>query len=50
MVKKGLDIKGLSKATLEKLVSWGWVENFIDIFMLEKMMVPEWTEKPGIWN
>ena len=44
--KKGLDIKGLSKATLEKLVSWGWVENFIDIFMLDEM-IPEWTEKPG---
>lgn len=44
--KKGLDIKGLSKATLEKLVSWGWVENFIDIFMLDEK-IPEWTEKPG---
>ena len=44
--KKGLDIKGLSKATLEKLISWGWVENFIDIFMLDEM-IPEWTEKPG---
>ena len=23
--KKGMDIKGLSKATLEKLIDWGWV-------------------------
>ena len=26
--KKGLDIKGLSKATLEKLINWGWINNF----------------------
>jgi DNA ligase (NAD+) len=41
-----LDIKGLSKATLEKLVDWGWVSNIYDIFDLEKY-IPEWTEKPG---
>ena len=23
--KKGLDIKGLSKATLNKFIEWGWV-------------------------
>lgn len=44
--KKGLDIRGLSKATLEKLVSWGWVSNFIDIFNLKDHR-EEWIRKPG---
>lgn len=44
--KKGLDIKGLSKATLEKLIDWGWVSNFIDIFHL-KDHSNEWIKKPG---
>ena len=44
--KKGLDIKGLSKATLEKLVDWGWVSNFIDIFNLQDYK-EEWMKKPG---
>lgn len=44
--KKGLDIKGLSKATLEKLVEWGWVETKIDLFNLEKYR-NEWIDKPG---
>lgn len=44
--KKGLDIKGLSKATLEKLVDWGWVNNLVDIFSLEKYK-DEWMNKPG---
>ena len=44
--KKGLDIKGLSKATLEKLVDWGWVSNFIDIFNLQDYK-EEWIKKPG---
>ena len=30
--KKGLDMKGISKATLEKLIDWGWVSDFTDIF------------------
>ena len=29
--KKGLDIKGLSKATLEKLIDWGWINKTSDI-------------------
>ena len=33
--KKGLDIKGLSKMTLEKLINWGWIENIQDIFTLK---------------
>ena len=28
---KGLDIRGLSKATLEKLIDWGWVSSIFDI-------------------
>jgi DNA ligase (NAD+) len=44
--KKGLDIKGLSKATLEKLIDWGWVENIVDIFNLERYKT-EWTQKSG---
>ena len=31
--KKGLDIKGLSKATLEKLMDWGWLNTYQDIFL-----------------
>lgn len=44
--KKGLDIKGLSTATLEKLVDWGWVNCFADIFTLQEHM-EEWAQKPG---
>lgn len=44
--KKGLDIKGLSKATLEKLIAWGWVSNYIDLFNL-KPHQKEWMLKPG---
>lgn len=44
--KKGLDIKGLSKATLEKLIEWGWVNNVIDIFELLPYF-NEWINKPG---
>lgn len=44
--KKGLDIKGISKATLGKLVDWGWVENIQDIFQL-KDKKSEWISKPG---
>lgn len=44
--KKGLDIKGLSKATLEKLIDWGWIESKIDIFNLDKYE-SDWIKKPG---
>ena len=44
--KKGFDIKGLSKATLEKLIDWGWVSNYIDIFRLS-WHEEEWIKKPG---
>lgn len=44
--KSGFDIKGLSKSTLEKLVDWGWIETFADIFTLVKHR-NEWINKPG---
>ena len=44
--KKGLDIKGLSLATLEKLVDWGWIKNIKDIYHL-KQYKNEWVNKPG---
>lgn len=44
--KKGLDIKGLSKITLEKLINYGWLNNIEDIFKLEEHEI-EWTNKPG---
>ena len=44
--KKGLDIKGLSKATLEKLVDWGWLSNFPDVLNLQDYR-DEWIKKPG---
>lgn len=44
--KKGLDIKGLSKATLEKLIDWGWVNEIRDIFKLSEHE-KEWKNKAG---
>ena len=44
--KKGLDIKGISKATLEKLIDWGWVNNASDVFALAAHR-EEWLTKPG---
>lgn len=44
--KKGLDIKGLSKATLEKLITWGWINSISDIILLHKYR-EEWMKKPG---
>ena len=44
--KKGLDIKGLSKATLEKLIEWDWVKSYEDIFNLY-IYRTEWINKPG---
>lgn len=44
--KKGLDIKGLSKATLDKLIDWGWVNSIIHLFDL-RCYRDEWIKKPG---
>ena len=44
--KKGLDVKGLSKATLEKLIDWGWVSSISHLFDL-KCYREQWIKKPG---
>ena len=44
--QKGLDIKHLSKATLEKLIDWGWVASAKDIFTLDQHRA-DWVMKPG---
>jgi DNA ligase (NAD+) len=44
--KKGLDIKGLSKATLEKLINLGWVSNYVDLFNLG-LYETEWVQLAG---
>lgn len=44
--KKGLDIKGLSKATLEKLIDWGWITMPADLYTLHERR-NEWVNKPG---
>ena len=44
--KKGLDIKGVSKATLEKLIEWGWLDDYTGIFELSRFK-DEWIQKPG---
>lgn len=44
--KKGLDIKGLSKTTLAKLIDKGWINSFADIFLLENHQ-DEWKKMEG---
>lgn len=44
--KKGLDIKGLSKMTLEKLINWGWITELKDLFTLSEHR-QEWINKTG---
>ena len=44
--KKGLDIKGISKATIEKLMDWGWLNTYQDIFLLKEYR-DQWIKKPG---
>lgn len=44
--KKGLDIKGLSKATLEKLMDWGWLNTYQDLFILNQHR-DQWIKKAG---
>lgn len=43
---KGLDIKGLSLMTIEKLIEWGWLNSIEDIYSL-KNHKEEWIKKPG---
>ena len=44
--KKGLDIKGLSKATLEKLINWNWLDSISGVFELHRF-AGGWYDKPG---
>lgn len=44
--KKGLDIKGLSEKTLEKLTDWGWINDISDIPKLKEHR-SEWVNKDG---
>ena len=44
--KKGLDIKGLSKKTFEKLIDWGWINSLSDVFILNAHR-EEWIKKAG---
>lgn len=44
--KKGLNIKGLSKATLGKLIDWEWVSKYEDLFILRNH-AQEWKNKVG---
>lgn len=44
--KKGLDAKGISKATIDKLIDWGWVSSIYDMFDLH-LHKAEWIKKPG---
>ena len=45
--KKGLDIKGLSKATLSKFIEWGWVEKIEDIYYISETHRSDFILKPG---
>lgn len=44
--KKGLDVKGLSKMTFNKLIDWKWVNEVKDVFNLKDHR-NEWIKKPG---
>lgn len=44
--KKGLDVKGLSKTTIQKLIDWGYLKDLHDIFELYNYKL-EWGKKPG---
>lgn len=44
--KKGLNAKGISKATIEKLIDWGWVNGIKDMFILDAH-ADEWKKKAG---
>ena len=44
--KKGLDAKGISKATISKLIDLGWVTRIADVFDLSRYK-NEWKTLPG---
>lgn len=43
---KGLDIKGISKMTMEKLIDWGWMKEPVYLFKLQEHAA-EWYQKSG---
>lgn len=45
-MKKGMAIKGLSKATIEKLIDLGWLTNIFDLYTLAQYR-DEWIRLPG---
>ena len=44
--KKGLDIKGLSRATIEKLIDWNWIQSIKGLYELD-VYKTSWTQKSG---
>ena len=44
--KKGLDAKGFSRATIQKIIDWGYVENISDCFRLAEHRA-DWIKRPG---
>ena len=44
--KKGLDIKGLSRKTIEKLIDWRWIHELGDLFKLDGYKT-QWISKEG---
>ena len=43
---KGLNVKGISKATIRKLIDWGWINGLKDVYGLESHRA-EWESKSG---
>lgn len=43
---KGLNVKGISKMTIGKLIDWGWVDGLRDIYKLDRYRA-EWVAKAG---
>lgn len=44
--KKGMDIKGLSKKTIEKLIDWEWLNSISDLYELSSHR-KDWINKAG---
>lgn len=44
--EKGLNIKGISKMTMQKLIDWGWLQRPVDLFSLKDHKI-EWSRKSG---
>lgn len=43
---KGLNVKGISRKTIEKLIDWGWINGLRDIYELDRYRA-EWISKTG---